>query len=137
MQRVLVVPWSIAATNFSISILLGDEGRQVLGSDECLHRWWSLLRVIACPATSPAITDPRSLPHIPGFSAAMSSRSALSGFGVWPISSTTIIAVSWSSTWLMVTIWPSFISCLMTSEAFTLILCARSATLRSGLSART
>jgi hypothetical protein len=29
----------------------------------------------------------------------------------------------------MVTIWPSFISCLMTSLAFTLILCARSATL--------
>ncbi len=29
----------------------------------------------------------------------------------------------------MVTIWPSFISCLMTSEALTDILCARSATL--------
>ena len=29
----------------------------------------------------------------------------------------------------MVTIWPSFISCLMTSLALTLILCARSATL--------
>ena len=50
-------------------------------------------------------------------------RSAL-----WPISSTRIIAVSWSSCWLMVTIWPSFISCLMTSEALTDILCARSAT---------
>ena len=35
----------------------------------------------------------------------------------------------WSSTWLMVTIWPSFIRCLMTSAALTDILCARSATL--------
>ena len=40
----------------------------------------------------------------------------------------TIIAVSWSSTWLIVTICPSFISVLMTSAAFTDILCARSAT---------
>ena len=47
----------------------------------------------------------------------------------WPSSSTTIMAVSWSSTWLMVTIWPSFIRCLMTSAALTDILCARSATL--------
>ncbi|OIQ92097.1 hypothetical protein GALL_259310 [mine drainage metagenome] len=39
-----------------------------------------------------------------------------------------IIAVSWSSTWLMVTICPSFISTLMTSDAFTAILCARSPT---------
>ena len=39
-----------------------------------------------------------------------------------------IIAVSWSSIWLIVTIWPSFIIDLMTSEAFTAILCARSAT---------
>ena len=39
-----------------------------------------------------------------------------------------IIAVSWSSIWLIVTIWPSFIIALMTSEAFTDILCARSAT---------
>ena len=47
---------------------------------------------------------------------------------LWPISSTTIMAVSWSSGWLMVTIWPSFIRCLMTSEALTAILCASSAT---------
>ena len=38
------------------------------------------------------------------------------------------MAVSWSSCWLMVTIWPSFIICLMTSEALTDILWARSAT---------
>jgi hypothetical protein len=37
-------------------------------------------------------------------------------------------AVSWSSTWLIVTIWPSFISTLMTSAALTDILWARSAT---------
>jgi hypothetical protein len=43
-----------------------------------------------------------------------------------PISSTTIMAVSWSSGWLMVTIWPSFISCLMTSEALMAILWASS-----------
>ncbi|OIQ74978.1 hypothetical protein GALL_433590 [mine drainage metagenome] len=45
-----------------------------------------------------------------------------------PSSSTTIIAVSWSRTWLMVTIWPSFIRLLITSAALTDILCARSAT---------
>ena len=32
------------------------------------------------------------------------------------------------ATWLMVTIWPSFISCLITSDALTAILCASSAT---------
>ena len=47
---------------------------------------------------------------------------------LWPISSTTIMAVSWSSGWLMVTICPSFINCLITSEALTAILCASSAT---------
>ena len=47
---------------------------------------------------------------------------------VAPISSTMIIAVSWSSTWLMVTIEPIFISALMTSVALIAILCARSAT---------
>jgi hypothetical protein len=47
---------------------------------------------------------------------------------LWPISSTTIIAVSWSSTWLMVTIEPIFIMTLMTSVALTAILCARSET---------
>ena len=38
------------------------------------------------------------------------------------------MAVSWSSGWLMVTIWPSFIRCLMTSDDLTLILWASSAT---------
>ena len=57
-----------------------------------------------------------------------SGSSSLAVIALWPISSTTIIAVSWSSCWLIVTIWPSFISCLMTSEALTDILCARSAT---------
>ncbi|CFO11244.1 Uncharacterised protein [Bordetella pertussis] len=66
--------------------------------------------------------------------AAVSSRkasgsSSLAAIAVWPNSCTTIIAVSWSSTWLIVTIWPSFINCLMTSAAFTDILWARSATL--------
>ena len=44
-----------------------------------------------------------------------SGSSSLAASALWPISSTTIIAVSWSSCWLMVTIWPSFISCLITS----------------------
>ena len=39
-----------------------------------------------------------------------------------------MIAVSWSSTWLMVTIEPSFINALITSAAFTDILCASSPT---------
>ena len=47
---------------------------------------------------------------------------------LWPISSTTIIAVSWSSGWLMVTIWPIFISDLITSEALMAILWASSDT---------
>ena len=55
-----------------------------------------------------------------------SSRAAT--MALWPISSTTIMAVSWSKGWLMVTIWPSFINCLMTSEALIAILCANSAT---------
>ena len=38
------------------------------------------------------------------------------------------MAVSWSSGWLMVTIWPSFINCLITSLALIAILCANSAT---------
>ncbi len=57
-----------------------------------------------------------------------SGSSSFAAFALWPISSTTIIAVSWSITWLIVTIEPSFISALMTSAAFTDILCARSAT---------
>ena len=46
----------------------------------------------------------------------------------WPISWTTIIAVSWSMTWLIVTIVPIFIIVLMTSAALTAILWARSPT---------
>ncbi len=57
-----------------------------------------------------------------------SGSSSLAASGVWPSSPTMIIAVSWSSTWLIVTIWPSFISTLITSAALTDILCARSAT---------
>ncbi len=38
------------------------------------------------------------------------------------------MAVSWSSGWFIVTIWPIFISALMTSEALIDILCASSAT---------
>src|SRR5512132_312315 len=44
------------------------------------------------------------------------------------MSCTTIIAVSWSSTWLMVAMLPSFISTLMTSTALTDIRCASSPT---------
>src|SRR5450830_203709 len=57
-----------------------------------------------------------------------SGSSSAAAKALWPISSTRIMAVSWSSTWLMVHIWPSFISCLMTSDALTDILCASSAT---------
>ena len=57
-----------------------------------------------------------------------SGSESLAAAALCPISSTTIIPVSWSSTWLIVTIWPSFISTLMTSAAFTDILWARSAT---------
>ena len=64
----------------------------------------------------------------PGRPAALPDRPAAATNALWPISSTRIIAVSWSSTWLMVHIWPSFISCLMTSDALTDILCASSAT---------
>jgi hypothetical protein len=45
-----------------------------------------------------------------------SGSSSAATTALWPISSTTIMAVSWSSGWLMVTIWPIFISALMTSE---------------------
>src|SRR4051812_15938436 len=55
-----------------------------------------------------------------------SSRAAV--IALWPISSTRIMAVSWSSDWLMVTSWPIFISTLMTSEALIAILCASSDT---------
>jgi hypothetical protein len=47
---------------------------------------------------------------------------------VWPISSTTSTAVSWSSGWLMVAITPIFMSVLMTSLPLTAIFCASSAT---------
>src|SRR6218665_3174877 len=61
-------------------------------------------------------------------SAKASGASSAATTALWPRSSTTIIAVSWSSGWLMVTIWPIFISALMTSEALIDILCATSAT---------
>lgn len=69
----------------------------------------------------------------PWYSTASSSENAsgsssVAATALWPSSSTTIIAVSWSSDWLMVTIWPNFINTLMTSEALTAILCASSAT---------
>src|SRR5450830_1625539 len=57
-----------------------------------------------------------------------SGSSCSAANALWPISSTRIMAVSWSSTWLMVHIWPNFIKCLMTSDALTDILCANSAT---------
>ena len=57
-----------------------------------------------------------------------SGSSSAAVTALWPISSTTIMAVSWSSGWLMVTIWPIFISALITSDALTAILCASSAT---------
>ena len=57
-----------------------------------------------------------------------SGSSSFAACALCPISSARMIAVSWSSTWLIVTIWPSFISALMTSAAFTESLRARSAT---------
>ena len=48
-----------------------------------------------------------------------SGSSSLAALALWPISSTRMIAVSWSSTWLIVAMVPSFISALMTSAAFT------------------
>ena len=47
---------------------------------------------------------------------------------VWPISSTSSVAVSWSSTWLIVTREPISIKALITSAALTDIANARSAT---------
>ncbi len=43
---------------------------------------------------------------------------------MWPISSTTSVAVSRSMGWLMVAITPMFIMVLMTSVALTAIFCA-------------
>ncbi len=48
---------------------------------------------------------------------------------LWPSSSTTSIAVSWSIVWLMVAMTPMFMSTLMTSVALTESFCARSATM--------
>src|SRR6266513_1571523 len=71
-----------------------------------------------------------SAPWCSGTSASRDSgSSSLAALATWPMSVTTIIAVSWSSTWLMVTMLPSFISTLMTSAALTDILWARSPTL--------
>src|SRR6185436_1508471 len=57
-----------------------------------------------------------------------SGSSSLAALALWPISSTTMIPVSWSSTWLMVAMVPSFISALITSAAFTDMRCASSPT---------
>src|SRR5438105_14561304 len=54
-----------------------------------------------------------------------SGSSSFAAFALWPISSTRIIALSWSSAWLMVAMVPSFISALMTSAALTDMRCAR------------
>ena len=62
------------------------------------------------------------------FSRKTSGSLSLAANARCPNSSTTIIAVSWSSTWLMVTIDPIFIRVLITSVALTAILCASSAT---------
>ena len=56
------------------------------------------------------------------------SGSSAAGLPMWPSSSTTIRAVSWSIDWLMVTIMPIFIRALTTSTPLTAILCAKSAT---------
>ena len=53
---------------------------------------------------------------------------SLTGLGVWPSSSTTMTAVSWSMTWLMVTIMPRPIRALMSSVALIDIFCASSPT---------
>ena len=53
---------------------------------------------------------------------------SLRSTGVWPISSTTSMAVSCSMVWLMVAITPMFIMTLMTSVALTAIFCASSPT---------
>ena len=53
---------------------------------------------------------------------------SFSSLAVWPISSTTSTAVSWSIGWLMVAMTPMFMSTLMTSFALTAIFCASSAT---------
>ena len=70
--------------------------------------------------------SPSAAPTSSSVNASGSSSAAVTA--LWPISSTTIMAVSWSSGWLMVTIWPIFIRCLITSDALTAILCASSAT---------
>ncbi len=54
-----------------------------------------------------------------------SSTSSLSRTAVWPNSSTTSCAVSWSMGWLMVAITPIFIMVLMTSFALTAMRLAR------------
>ena len=57
-----------------------------------------------------------------------SGSSNLAACAVWPISSTIIIAVSWSKIWLIVTIWPIPIRSLITSALFTAIAWANSET---------
>ena len=59
---------------------------------------------------------------------ASSNSFSLRRITLWPSSSATSCAVSWSITWLIVTISPIFIINLMISVAFTAILLASSAT---------
>ena len=62
-------------------------------------------------------------------SISVSSASSFTSLTLWPISSTTIAAVSWSIVWLMVTAAPMVNMALMTSFALIDILSASSATL--------
>ena len=87
---------------------------------------WSTWPITVTTGGRGSASDSRSRPCASASSA--SGSSSFAAFALWPISSTTIIAVSWSSTWLMVTIVPSFIITLMTSAALTDILWASSAT---------
>ena len=79
-----------------------------------------------CPITVTTGGRDSSVPSSCDSARKLSGSSSFAGFATWPISATTIIAVSWSITWLMVTMEPIFIMTLMTSAAFTDILCARS-----------
>ena len=105
---------------------LATRARRMLSSSEVLP-WstWPITVTTGGRGSSTAVDVPSS-----SLSASSASgSSSLAARALWPISSTTIIAVSWSSTWLMVTIVPIFIIVLITSTALTAILWARSATL--------
>ena len=58
---------------------------------------------------------------------------SLRSTGVWPISSTTSMAVSCSMVWLIVAMTPMFINVLMTSVALTAIFCASSPTVMASV----